>query len=590
MKEFSAQTGGRYTYVDDIINLQELALAFNSIFDGCDAFIISGCEVSGSKISDGYVYLNGKIRYFSGATEISTWPQYIYEVNSTETMLYASGDSKVGRNIWGCANASSVPTATTPLTNTVPKNLEIPSTGGLRIKDALYGRYALLLNAKSGSQIVNGAVTFGGQTNISKALYALGGVNVVNTGDTIGRMYNNNGQLVVESQIGSSGTVRKITFDDTDNIAFYVGGTRIARITSGGIFSDNKIQGTGVYGGNIYISGDHLYNRGTANIGTLYINYEGYNGGTTYYRSTIIGNGREQILARFNGPSNCVNIYASLILESADSKGLLLQTKLPKTNLGLTKIINWQDSNKEQMAYIGYNSSSNNIFEIKNLLADVSIVGSSAVDLGPAIKEGGTLLSAKYATLDYVNTELAKKSNTASAYTKTESDTIFATKTGGLSQFINTNSSASQLRTQIGAIAKDDISNTYASLTSYLADMAKDEDSKNKICENIGAARTGSFQEVLSDTEWVSISNTSLYARQIGNIVCIQGTITPLGGDSLFTLPNQIDPPTYAVGYSHLSNFGWGCEISGGSRVCKLTYANNILGVGSTAFSITYMI
>ena len=28
MKEFSAQTGGRYTYADDLENLQELALAF----------------------------------------------------------------------------------------------------------------------------------------------------------------------------------------------------------------------------------------------------------------------------------------------------------------------------------------------------------------------------------------------------------------------------------------------------------------------------------------------------------------------------------------------------------------------------------
>ena len=100
MKEFNAQTGGRYTYVDDIINLQELALAFSSIFDGCDNFIISGCNRSGSTLSAGFVYLNGKVRYFAGATGISTWPQYIYEVNSTETVAYASGSDKVGRNIY----------------------------------------------------------------------------------------------------------------------------------------------------------------------------------------------------------------------------------------------------------------------------------------------------------------------------------------------------------------------------------------------------------------------------------------------------------------------------------------------------------
>lgn len=47
MKEFSAQTGGRYTYADDLENLQELALAFAELFDDCDNFIVSGCEVTG---------------------------------------------------------------------------------------------------------------------------------------------------------------------------------------------------------------------------------------------------------------------------------------------------------------------------------------------------------------------------------------------------------------------------------------------------------------------------------------------------------------------------------------------------------------
>ncbi|MBR4405204.1 MAG: hypothetical protein IKT30_02395 [Bacteroidaceae bacterium] len=72
MKEFSAQTGGRYTYVDDIVNLQELSLAFASIFNNCDNFIISGCEISGTSISEGYVYINGKIRRFTGVSGITT--------------------------------------------------------------------------------------------------------------------------------------------------------------------------------------------------------------------------------------------------------------------------------------------------------------------------------------------------------------------------------------------------------------------------------------------------------------------------------------------------------------------------------------
>ncbi|MEB3373808.1 hypothetical protein SFC43_13140 [Bacteroides sp. CR5/BHMF/2] len=66
MKEYVADTGGRYTYVDDILNLQELALSMTAIFRGCDDFIISGCEITGNAISPGYVWINGKIRYFEG--------------------------------------------------------------------------------------------------------------------------------------------------------------------------------------------------------------------------------------------------------------------------------------------------------------------------------------------------------------------------------------------------------------------------------------------------------------------------------------------------------------------------------------------
>lgn len=49
MKEYVAEAGGRYTYVDDILNLQELTLSMTSIFTDCANFIISGCEVVSDK-------------------------------------------------------------------------------------------------------------------------------------------------------------------------------------------------------------------------------------------------------------------------------------------------------------------------------------------------------------------------------------------------------------------------------------------------------------------------------------------------------------------------------------------------------------
>ena len=89
MKEYIAETGGRYTYSDDILNLQELALSMSAVFDGCSDFIISGCEIEGPRVSPGYVWLGGKVRRFDGCAD-AVYPYYIYEINRHESVIYAS--------------------------------------------------------------------------------------------------------------------------------------------------------------------------------------------------------------------------------------------------------------------------------------------------------------------------------------------------------------------------------------------------------------------------------------------------------------------------------------------------------------------
>ena len=81
MKEFIAEPGGRYTYADDIINLQDMVLAVGSLLDGCSNFIVSGCQCQGAVITPGYVWLGDKIRRFEGCADAS-YPYYIYEKNS----------------------------------------------------------------------------------------------------------------------------------------------------------------------------------------------------------------------------------------------------------------------------------------------------------------------------------------------------------------------------------------------------------------------------------------------------------------------------------------------------------------------------
>lgn len=82
MKEFIGYSGGRTLYNEDLENLRDSVLSFSHLFEDCGFnFVISGCsaKASGStlSISEGYVWLGGKIRKFSGSS-FSSVPSKFY--------------------------------------------------------------------------------------------------------------------------------------------------------------------------------------------------------------------------------------------------------------------------------------------------------------------------------------------------------------------------------------------------------------------------------------------------------------------------------------------------------------------------------
>lgn len=589
MKEFNAQTGGRYTYVDDVLNLQELALAFSSIFSECDNFIISGCNISGSTISPGYIYLNGKIRYFSGASGVTSWPRYIYESNKTESVAYASGSDKVGRNVYGCAINTSVPSTLDPLTGKVAQYIKLTATGGLRMKDALFGKYALLLNPAASSQRVNGVVNFQNNVNVEGVLTAKSHI-LIQNGDADGQIYYANGKLIIQSRVGS-GTIYQFAIDPDGGFKFAADGRETCTVDKNGTMTVTQLNATKGQFASLCLESYHIYNRTTAtNNGTVAINMLGYSGGSSYYRDTVIGNGKGAAIISVTGSTRSVFIQGTIRTSIAAKVALRLDGTTDKSDSSYLKTITFNDIAGDEMAYMGYNSGANNVFEIKNNISNVSIQGVSYVDLGPVIYEGGVKLSDRYALKTNMSTELGKKANSTDVYTKTVSDSKFAAKDSGFSQFIVGANTQAALRSQIGALGASDL-NAYPKLDNLLSDMATTESKKQQICNNIGAARVGDFQPKLKDTGWVNISGTSLYARQIGNIVCIQGQVkTVHTNQTLFYLPNQIDAPRYDVsGNPQLDcNCDWGCKIPGGTKSCIVVYCNHC--GKNVSLSMTYMV
>lgn len=603
MNEFSAQTGGRYVYVDDVLNLQDLALAFGRIFDGCDNFIISGCEVSGTTISSGYVYLNNRIRYFSGASNITTWPQYLYEKNSTESVNYVSGGAKVGRNIYGVSIGSSMPTTYDPLTGKTPTSISVAKNGGLTMKDAFFGKYALILNPANLSQILNGSLKIDGDLEVTGIVNNTKNKYRITENQAIFDMLFDNGRLLLKTQYETGNNTYVMSAENNVGFVAYVNNAAITTIASDGVSVSGSVKATlGVFG-NVGASSDGIYNHTNAtNNGTVNINMVGYNGKNQYFRNTVIGNGKGTAVVTVNGLSNTVNIAGiTTIASGASGEGIILSLNKEKTSSNIQKTILWKDSNKYTMGYVGFTESSESSFRVGSNIAEVYVYGAanSFVDLGPSIKENGQMLADKYLQISDFNAKLNNVSDGFNSAMSKLGGEVSKVK-DGFSGYISAGNTQAMLREQIAAAGSADLDGC-AKKSELLSDMATTDDIKRQICSNIGAAYANDYQKKTKDSGWVQILSTGLYIRQIGNIVSIQGKLkTTKQGTTVFTIPNSIDPPTYDVCKtlvldrtyatdSWMSDMIWVTLIQGNTRNCKVT--NYSYGVSRTIpFSLTYMV
>lgn len=592
MKEFTSQTGGRFTYVDDFLNLQELALAFGEIFTECDNFIVSGCEVSGNSISAGLVYLNGKLRVVEETPSITGgWPQYIYEVNENKNVPYASGGEKIGREVWGARVGKTVPTTLTELTGAVPKAIQINATGGLRMKDAWFGKYALLLNPAASSQAVKGTVNL--QTLNVSGIINGSSQYTLRTAGGVGSVYFSGTNLIFEGLFSGAKRIQMVFENATNSVKFITNGIQVASIRDTGIVFTRPLTLSKANVGNVVVTGSDLYNGSTTgDTGMLNINMVGYAGGTSYARTTCIGDGKGNAMLTLSGKEHTIKANGQFIIEDNETVPMIIRANTTKSNSALVQYVVWQDVNEAAIASLGYRDNTNMDFSLINHIGNVVIAGSTYVNIGPEIRESGVPLSEKYALQKTMTTELAKKANATEVYAKTDTyssvqcDQKFSTKAGGFTQFIAGSNTAAVLCAQIGAIRQDALSD-FVQKSKLLADMATTAAAKETIRKNIGAAAA---EDVQKDSLWVQITGSpNLYIRQIGNIVSIQGAITTMHSGTAFRIPNNIDPPRYAVGYDAAMPDGyyWSCQIKGLSKECTVQRCNHH-GI-TIPISITYM-
>lgn len=165
-------------------------------------------------------------------------------------------------------------------------------------------------------------------------------------------------------------------------------------------------------GGGIYIESNEInsgYNGAWSATDTyeLALNYRGYDGGTAYFRDTIIYNGKQSIVAKFTGSNKSLTLYGdtTLIGGNGVARYLIVQSDTTEARLGSWGYGALGDASVGTVSNHHFYVKANNS-TVAKFATDLSttlygsLTGTSATFSG-SISEGGTLLSSKYAAITH---------------------------------------------------------------------------------------------------------------------------------------------------------------------------------------------
>ncbi len=411
MKEYIAETGGRYTYSDDILNLQELALSMTALFSECSNFIISGCGVEGAELSAGYVWIGGKVRYFSGATGV-TFPYYIYERNSNESVVYANEINKLGRTCYQCMGGNSVLQSIDPVTGQIPDFIEMTKEFSPRLIDKFFGRYALLLDSVSQRQRVKKDITFEGDITVEKGLRS----------NKETAVYHKSNGYNKRSKVKEDGTVSvgmylnelltsEIMMGTDGSFSFRKGDKELAKITDNGFVCDTAAL-KNMRVGSVYINQGHITNTvDDTDDGSININFTGYNQETSRFRNFNVYDGKRCSIPLFQVEGKTKTISVNGLLRVNGKEVVLYNSAFAKGDAKLTGAFHWQDSKKETIASIGYLSTTTFDLAVNNLLGNIVFTPNGYVNVAGELRIKGIDIYSVFVTQTTFTGEMKKKVN-----------------------------------------------------------------------------------------------------------------------------------------------------------------------------------
>lgn len=404
MKEFIAEPGGRYTYADDVIHLQDMVLGLSTLFVGCSNFIVSGCVVSGSRISAGYVWINGKIRYYEGCSN-ALFPYYIYEKNGYESVAYANEVNKRGRCCYLSLGGVRVPETADAITGQLPQFIEVRTDYAPRLSDKFFGRYALMTDCPFAQQTVRKDLLLTGKFTAEKGLESRHSLVVAPSGSScMLRGYFPAAGVARLEVSGGSSAIAAVEMDAESGVVSVMSkGVTAALFDSGSCRLLDLVCST-VRAGGLYVSGDQLLNAvSKGDAGAVRVNYSGYQEGKDYYRNFDVydGKGCHVPLLRVEGCSQRVYVHGGLYVDG--DRGVWLQRSPCGGSLG------WVSEEGEVVSRLGYLTDAGRELGLENKQGELVFLPQSYVDVRGDLRINGVSVGLTYATQEVLDAGLRKK-------------------------------------------------------------------------------------------------------------------------------------------------------------------------------------
>lgn len=400
MKEFIAEPGGRYTYADDIINLQDMVLAVGSLWDGCSNFIISGCQCQGAVITPGYVWLGGKIRRFEGCADAS-YPYYIYEKNSNESVTYANEVNKRGRACYLALGGKAVPDTADPVTGALPQFIEVTADYAPRLVDQFFGRYALMTDSPFTRQTVRKDLLLTGTVTVEKGIESKHSLLVSPVGSKkILRGYFPEVSVARLEAGTNAAPVAAIVFDLLKGSIIVESKGVVAATFTECLCTLSDLRSDTVRAGSLYLTGNQLKNIAErSDKGAVRVNYDGYNEGTAYFRNFEVYDGKRCALPLLQvcGADKRVAVHAVLAVDSAHGITLSDADHL-LTDAAFGGAIRWCDQSGADAALVGYTAERHPHFSITNTAGGILLIPKNFVDVQGDLQVNGISIAKTYAT------------------------------------------------------------------------------------------------------------------------------------------------------------------------------------------------